>query len=313
MINPNKRLFPCRIDELPIIGGYIQISLVRDVADFLPYKKYATPYPGDYLAEKLLVEEAIAPVIYINQMKVVTLNILNGCYGLRPLLNSAEIFFNSAGSLLDVLPKDMGQSQVRKQVNRDDTPGVLLALKNLNQNIANNSLVLIDAGMTLIMQEALVTAAATIKTNNDLRNSLMSTRNAATDGNMILFNNFWSVYVSPTRTTGALIFKTSNAAKYKDYVVAQMMARMRHDEAQTQVHGRITDALGNPVNKAKVKLIPVAGGRTRTVYTDAEGNYVVSGMVATAYNQVVTKGSLVKIVGVDVVTRVHLEVNTVLS
>jgi hypothetical protein len=308
-MEPKK--FPFRIDQLPVFGGYIHTSLVRDEANFAPYLKYITPFPANYLTELGLVEEAISPVIYIREMKVITFNIITGSYGLRSLINNVEIFANSAGSLLSVLPKDMGMSEVRDAINRDDVPALLLAGKNLNTNIANNSTVLIGVGFLLVAQEALVAAFLTIKTNNDLQNSMRSTRSGATAGNMILFNNFWNNFMSPTRTTGALIFKISDAAKYKDYVIAQMKARSRRDEAQTQVHGNVTDAAGHPVNKAKVKLMPVDGGRTRTVYTDAEGNYVVSGMRATAYNQVVTKGALLKINAVTVLTRVHLEVNSV--
>ena len=54
-------------------------------------------------------------------------------------------------------------------------------------------------------------------------------------------------------------------------------------------------------------------GRTRTVKTDAEGNYVVSGMRAAAYNQIVTKGSLLKINACTVVTHEHLELNSVIA
>ncbi len=307
----DKKLFQCRIEELPVIGGFVYNSLVRDVADFAPYLSYNTPFPANYLAKLNQVSAAVTPVIFINQMKVVTLRLLTNSYGLRLMINSAEIYFNSAGSGLNVLVKDMGQSPVRKEISRDDTEALLLALRNLNQNIFNNSAVLIAKGFTLVMQNALVAAALAIKTDNDLQNSLMGTRSAATAGNMTLYNFFWTTFLSPTRTTGALIYKITNKAKYKDYVIAQMMARMRHDEAQTQVHGTVTDAAGHPVNRAKVKLIPVDGGRTKTVYTDAEGNYVVSGMRATAYNQVVTKGTLLKINALTVVTREHLELNSV--
>ncbi len=311
-MSTDNRLFPCRIEELPVIGGFIYNSFIRDSGPFSPYLSYGAPFPANFLAKLGQVEEAVSPVIFINQMKVITLNIITGSYGLRELLNPAEIFFNSAGSGLNVLVKDMGLHQVRKAIDSDDTEALLLAMKNLNTNIFNNKALLITKGMTAPMQTALVTAAAAIKTNNDLQNSMRSTRSAATSGNMILYNDFWTVFLSPTRTTGALIFKISDKAKYKDYVIAQMMARMRHDEAQTQVHGTVTDAAGLPVNKAKVKLIPVDGGRTKTVYTDAEGNYVVSGMRATAYNQVVTKGALLKINACTVVTREHLELNSVI-
>ena len=310
-MSTDNRLFPCRIEELPVFGGYLRESLLRDVLDFAPYLDFNAPYPANFLIKLGLVEAAVNPVIFINQMKVITLNIIEGSYGLRPLLNSAEIFFNSAGSGLNVLPADMGLHQVRKAINNDDTEALLLGMKNLNQNIFNNKALLITKGMLLPMQTALIDAATAIKVNNDLQNSMRGTRAGATAGNMILFNDFWTIYMSPTRTTGALIFKISNKAKYKDYVIAQMIARARHDEAQTQVHGNVTDAAGLPVNRAKVKLIPVDGGRTRTVYTDAEGNYVASGMRATAYNQVVTKGALLKINACTVVTREHLELNSV--
>jgi len=307
-----KKAFPCRIEELPVIGGFIHNSLVRDVNDFLPYPGYHAPFPLDYFGKLGEVEAAVTPVIFINQMKVLTLRLITNIYGLRPMLNDAEICFNSAGSGLDVLVRDMGQRQVRDGIDRGDVEAVLLAMKNMNQNILNNKDLLILKGLTLIKQTALIDAALAIKADNDAQNTKLGERSAATSGNMILYNFFWNTYLSPTRTTGALIFKLSNAAKYKDYVIAQMMARMRHDEAQTQVHGRVTDAAGLPVNKAKVKMMPVDGGRTKTVTTDAEGNYVVSGMRATAYNQVVTKGALLKINACTVVTREHLELNSVI-
>ena len=308
----DKKLFPCRIEELPVIGGFVYNSFVRDTNDFLPYTDYHAPFPLNYFGKLGEVEAAVSPVTFINQMKVVTLNLLTNSFGLRPLINSAEICFNSAGSGLNVLVKDMGQSQVRDAINRGDVEALLLAMKNLNTNIFNNSALLITKGLTLIMQNALKAAALAIKTDNDLQNTLMGTRSNATASNMVLYNFFWVTYLSPTRTTGQLIFKISNKTKAKDYIIAQLIARMRHDEAQTQVHGNVTNALGQPQNRAKVKLIPVDGGRTKTVYTDAEGNYVVSGMRATAYNQVVTKGALLKINACTVVTREHLELNSVI-
>ncbi len=307
-----KSLFPCRIVELPIIGGYIYNSLVRDVTNFAPYLSFGAPYPANYHSKLLLVEDAVSPVIFINQMKIITLNLLTDSYGLRPMLNAAEIFFNSAGSGLNVLVKDMGQSQVRAAITSDDVEGVLFGMKNLNKNILNNTALLVTKGMTLAMQTALITATTNIRNTNDAKNTMVGVRSEATFSNMTLYNAFWSDFLSPTRTTGALIFKISDKAKYKDYVIAQMMARMRHDEAQTQVHGIVTDAAHLPVNKAKVKLIPVDGGRTRTVYSDAEGNYVLSGMMATAYNMVVTKGSLLNITPITVVTREHIELNVVI-
>ena len=310
-IKMDLKKFPFRIEELPVIGEFIRQSFARDVLAFEPYVVYDSPFPADYAVELALVEAAVTPVIYIRQMKVITLAILTETYGLRSLVNSAEIFFNSAGSTLNMLPKDMGQHEVRVEIGRDDTEALLLAGRNMNQSIANNSSVLEDVGMTMLIQNGLKAAFLSIKSNNDLQNAKQSERSGATAGNMSLYNHFWSVFLSPVRTTGALIFKVSDRAKYGDYVIARMIARMRHDEAQTQVHGTVTDAAGHPVNKAKVKMMPVDGGRTKTVYTDAEGNYVVSGMRATDYNQVVTKGALLKITPCTVVTREHLELNVV--
>jgi hypothetical protein len=163
-----KPKFPIRIEELPVFGGYLLISLERDVADFEPYLQFNTPFPSDYADKLALVEAAVSPVIFINQMKVLTFNIITGSYALRPLLNAAEIYFNSAGSGLNVLPTDMGLKQVRAAISGDNTEALILGMKNLNQNIFNNKALLITKGMLLVMQTALIDAAANIKTSNDL-------------------------------------------------------------------------------------------------------------------------------------------------
>ena len=92
----------------------------------------------------------------------------------------------------------------------------------------------------------------------------------------------------------------------------QNMQHERNTLAFAGVYGVVKDAANNVVKDAKVKLIPVDGGRTKTVKTGANGEFNLSGMKATDYNMVVTKGALVKVVAVTVVTRVHLEVNVVI-
>jgi hypothetical protein len=313
MVVINKRVFPMRIDELPVIGGFIRNSFLRDATSFIPYIDFAAPFPANYLTQLGLVQAAVSPEVWIAQMKLVTFNLITGTFTLRDSVNSAEIFFNSAGAGLNVMPKDMGQHNVRLQTNRGDVEALIGALRTMNVNIFNNSAVLITKGFTLIMQNALVTATAALNTANDLQNTLLEQRNSATSTNMTLYNSFWTTYVNPTAGTGKLIFKVSDKTKAKNYTVSQLIKRGRADELQTDVHGVVMNAGREVQNKAKVKFIPVDGGRTRTVYTNDLGEYVGKGMRATDYNMVVTKGALVKVVAVTVVTRVKLEVDVVVG
>ena len=309
----DKKLFPMRIDELPVIGRFLYSSLGRDAGGFTPYIAFNDPFPDDYGTNLGLVEDAISPVVIIKQMKLVTFNLINNTYKVRDLINQAEIFFNSAGALLNVLPKDMGQSKVRVAVNRGDVEQLIGAMKTLNQNIFNNSGVLISQGFTIGMQKALVDLAANIKKDNDIQNTLYELRSSTAATNMVLFNGFWTTYMNATATTGKLIYKVADKTKTKDYTVSALIKRIRNDQKQTEIHGLVTNGLGELQNKAKVKLIPVDGGRTKTVYTDDKGLYSMNGMRATDYNLLVTSGVLVKVTAVTVVTRVHLEVNVVVG
>jgi len=308
-----KKLYQVTIDELPVIGGFVYNSFMGDAGDFVPYTDFADPFPTNYANKLKEVELAVSPVIIRNKMKVVTFTLLTDMYGLRDKLNKAEIYFNSAGSGLDVKPEDMGQHEVRVEIGRGDVEAVIGALKTMNQNIYNNKALLATKGMTVAMQTDLVTVATNLKTNNDSQNAMIQERANSTKTNMTLYNDFWILYLALVAKTGRLIYKAGNATKAKNYTISQLKARIRHDAAQTEVYGVVKDGANNVVKDAKVKLIPVMGGRTKTVKTDVNGKFSVSGMKATDYNMVVTKGALVKVVAVTVVTRVHLEVNVVIA
>ncbi|MEI8202253.1 MAG: carboxypeptidase-like regulatory domain-containing protein [Bacteroidota bacterium] len=309
----DKKLFQGRIEDLPIMGGSLQISLVRDASDFAPYIDFHAPFPANFLAKTEEVEAVVRPVVIINQMKTVTFNVIKNSYGLRALLNPAEIFFNNAGTGLDVMVADMGLHAVRSAISKGNTEGLLLAGITLNQNIARNHTVLETKGMTIAMQDALVAAFASIKADNDTQTILRQLRSSTTADDMKLYNDYWTIYVSPTLKAGKLIYKISNPAKAKDYTASLLLAAMHHAAMQTEVSGLVTTKDGKPVNRAKVKFIPVNGGRTKTVYTDANGRYVAKGMKATDYNQVVTKGNLVKVNAVTVVTREPIVLNSVIA
>lgn len=309
----SKPVFNVRIEEVPVIGGFISNSLVRDVSSFIPYSDFDAPFPANFAAQVLVVRAAVSPVVIQNQMKLVTFNLLTGMYAMRENMNKAEAYFISAGSSLNVLPKDMGQRAVRRAIGRGDVEALIQALGIVNTNIANNSAALIAKGFTLVKQTALVTATQGLDTNNTLQNTLYQQRSVQASTNMALYNDFWLTYVLKTSKIGTLIFKVSDKTKVKDYMVNVLKKRIRNDQAQTDVYGIAKDSAGNVLNKAKIKLIPVDGGRTKTVYTDATGAYKMNGMRATDYNMVATWGALSKVVPVTVATRDHLEVNVVLA
>ncbi len=308
-----KPVFNCRIEEVPIIGNFVYSSFGRDTSAFAPYTDYDAPFPANFLSALNGVRAAALPVVLNNQMKQVTFNLLTDMYGVRAKVNDAEIYFFNAGSTLNVSPKDMGQSAVRRAVNRGDVEALVTAMIGMNQLIASNSNALIAKGFTLIKQNALVTTAGNLFRDNNIQNTLYEQKIDLAVTNMVLYNNFWSTYVGPVCLTGKLIFKVTNKSKAKEYTISALKGRIRADEKETWVFGKVTDVNNATISRAKVKLIPVDGGRTKTGYTDKGGNFKITGMRATDYNMVVTFGTMVKIIAITVVTRVHLEQNVQLS
>jgi hypothetical protein len=59
------------------------------------------------------------------------------------------------------------------------------------------------------------------------------------------------------------------------------------------VRGRVTDTDGTPVRRAQVQVMSPATGGPRTTTTDAEGNYVVTGLPAGTYTASASKTGLV--------------------
>ena len=126
----------------------------------------------------------------------------------------------------------------------------------------------------------------------------MNDRNNKVIANYAKLNAFWDKIVD-IADAGKRIYKLSAPNRVDDFTMAKLKARIRQEHYNTRFEGMITS--GNaPLNKAKIELKPLAGGRRRTANSKANGQFEITSMEAGDYN--VTVSATGKATVTDVIT-----------
>lgn len=101
-----------------------------------------------------------------------------------------------------------------------------------------------------------------------------------------MINTFWDKIVD-IGDAGKRIYKTAVPKKVDDFTMSKLKARIRQEQHNTRFEGKAT-SWGLPLNRAKIELKPLAGGRKRVGRTKASGKFEVIGMAAGDYQVTVS-------------------------
>ena len=292
--------FQCRIEELPILGSFLLSSMQGSLADFTAFSPdYNAGFMTTANADLAAVEALINPKQLTKELKVITKRIYANQASLRNKIDYLEGYINRAqGLTMD--KKDFGISEVRKKNNSGDIEGLISAMAYLltNVNVAANLTAVTAKGYTTAQNTALVTLKDALKSDNILQNNKVNDRNNKVIANYAKLNAFWDKIVD-IADAGKRIYKLSAPNRVDDFTMAKLKARIRQEHYNTRFEGVITS--GNaPLNKAKIELKPLAGGRRRTANSKANGQFEITSMEAGDYN--VTVSATGKATVTDVIT-----------
>ncbi len=282
-----KLVISGRIEEIPTLGQFTKDAYNRDILDFQGYKplKYVAGFLTNFDLKATAVNNLINPLALLSELGIITLRIDTNMLALRPLMDKLEGYVRDATGLT-VQKKDFGMSQVRKAVNKGDQEKLNSALALLLQNITANNAALTTAGMPASIVTDVTSLKTSLFNDNASQNSKMTQKALLVTDNMDKINEFCKI-LKDIWADGKSLYKTSNKTKLKDYTNAQLINRIRQEELKTTITGVVKGSDG-PAKKAKVVAKPVGGGRTKTVYTNKDGQYELKGLKPVAHNITVT-------------------------
>ena len=278
----------CRIEELPVLGGFILSSMQGSLADFTAFSPdYNAAFMTTSNADLAAVEALINPKQLTKELKVITKRIYSNQTLLRSKLDYLEGYINRAtGLTLD--KKDFGISEARKKNNIGDIEGLIGALSFLigNVNIAANLTALAAKGFTPTQNTALTTLRDALKADNLAQNNKINDRNNKVIVNYGRLNAFWDRIIDVT-DAGKRIYKVTAPNRLDDFTMTKLKARIRQERNNTRFEGAVMSS-GSPLKGAKIELKPLAGGRRRVATSKATGSFEITSMEAGDYSVTVS-------------------------
>lgn len=229
-----KQLFPCRVEELPIIGGFIVSNAEKDLADFSSFSPLFTSEYLDGIKKKVSdCQKIMSSSVVTKELKAVTEK-LTDTYNniLRIALNQLEGYLNLAGKELDIATKDFGLKAVRSSIANGNVEGIIANMQKVIVPVKRNEAVLSSKGMSAELTDKLEEITKEINALNLKQNELMSDRSRLTDENLNLFNDLWES-LQPILKTGQALYKGIDPVKLKDYTVSQLIKRVNAEGKRT--------------------------------------------------------------------------------
>lgn len=224
-----KYSFNLRIEEVPVLGGFIKNSFIRDQKDFTAYSPdFNKKYLDSYSAKLEAVETLVNPIKLTKELSVITERIYNNLVALRPLLNRLEGYTNRANGSLTIAPKDFGIKEVRAKITSRNVEATLNNLKILLENVDNNIDALKAKGYSDDARTEIGTIQKAIKDDNQAQNVKLDEREAHVRTNIKTLNELWD-QMSDIMDSGKRIYKSVDAVKAKDYTLTSLKKRISQE------------------------------------------------------------------------------------
>ena len=221
-----KNRFHCKIEELPVIAGFLLDSLRKDLNDFEEYSgMFTVEYIDSIEMKRKACQQLIMSTSIRMQLKEVTGRLRDRVQELRGLLNRVEGYVRLAGDTLDVPKGDTGMKEVRQKVNAMNAEGIIQTTHTLIATLQRNQAVLALKGMTADLPDKTEEIVQQIDRLNNRQNILLSDYSRLAESNMVLFNDLWD-NLSPIMITARSLYRGVDGVKLRDYTMTRLVRRV---------------------------------------------------------------------------------------
>lgn len=248
-----KKLFDCRIEEMPTLSKFIYDALTRDLAEIAAeYPDFNAAYLSNFDARRSDVIDLVNPVHFTNALKIITARIGETSKAMRPFLDKLEGYVKLAAKpgstpALTVTVKDFGISPVREAISDGDVEELDLAFRTMKKNITDNYAALGAKGYDDTKRDALYALADAVNSDNAAQNLEVDKRDAKVEENLTPLNDLWKI-MTEVNDFGKRVYKSTNPAKLDDYTMDSLINRVRNEDP-----------------KARYRTIRFDGDETRTL------------------------------------------------
>lgn len=229
-----KKNFNCKMEEVPVLAGFVADSLVADLPDFQDYSSdYGQPTVDALVNKRNYCLELEKSNSKIQELKSTTATLLDKELQLRPMLNKVEGYIKRAGDSLTIAADGFGLKVLRNAISNGNDEGIIAGLKVLMGNIDRNRTALEAKGLKPEFVAELTAHTAEIDSLNNVQNQLQNERNSTTSTNIKDYNELWGMMNNVCQDARAM-YKGVDEVKLKKYTVSALLKRVNAGGAKTK-------------------------------------------------------------------------------
>lgn len=236
--------FPCKAEELPILGDFLKTSFERDKTTFA---KYSPDFNDTYLAafgnELSAADGLINSSKFLKEQKAITARNEANASELRTSLDLLQGYTKRAKAKLTIAPSDFGISPLRKKLAVLDLEGVISAFDLVLKNVEENVSALQEKGFSPEAHTGLINLRNTFKADNKAQNDKQNERSEHVQKNIALLNTLWA-RMQDVMKTGKILFKSTDASKLDDYTMTELKKRVKQERKKPTDKGDSADSSG---------------------------------------------------------------------
>lgn len=229
-----KKKFNCKMQDIPVIAGFLLSSMERDKADFISFSPmYADPFMADLRDKQNECYEIVKAADVLKHQKVVKTQIDTSVAQLRVLLNKNEGYLKLAEKELDIKLDDFGIKATRNGIAKNDIEKTISEGRTLVINLKRNATILNAKGLKQEGIEEVAIAINELNTLNEKHNTLKNDRSRAAGDNNVKLNEMWDL-ISMITSAGRALYKGSDAIKLKEYTMSNLQKRVYNETSKSE-------------------------------------------------------------------------------
>ncbi len=229
-----KKKFNCKMQDIPVIAGFLLSSMERDKADFISFSPmYADPFMANLRDKQNECYEIVKAADVLKHQKVVKTQIDQNLTLLRVLLNKNEGYLKLAEKELDIKLDDFGIKAIRSAMTRSDLEKIISEGRSLVVNLKRNATILNAKGLKEAGIDEVATAITELNTLNEKHNTLKNDRSRAAGDNYAMLNETWDL-LNMITSAGRALYRGSDAIKLKEYTMSNLQKRVYNEMSKSE-------------------------------------------------------------------------------
>lgn len=223
-----EKKFNCKMEDVPVVTGFVLVSFERDKADFVKYSPiFADPFATNVRTRQTECYEIVKSGDVLKLQKVAKKQLEAKLGDCRLSLNQVEGYLKLAKSSLDIEVADFGLRAIRAAIGDENMEKIISEGHSLIANLKRNETALQAKGMNPDMLTALTTLVGEIDGLNTNHNSKKNERSRAADDSIKTFNELWDT-TGTILNAGRALYRGVDEVKLREYTMANLLKRVHN-------------------------------------------------------------------------------------